>query len=174
MSIDPKVKKEMKQRYYLLRREEILAKHKVYRSIHHKEILSKKRINYELNKEKINNLRRINYKKNSTKYARQNKKYSQKYPERVLHKKLQHLYGITLEQYNLMSESQGGVCAGCRRPETTVRNGNIQRLSVDHDHNTKRVRGLLCTKCNRTLGLVGECPSTLRLLAEYIEKDYKE
>lgn len=52
-------------------------------------------------------------------------------------------YGITPRQYARMLEMQGGRCAICRkRPKT-------RRLAVDHDHQTKRVRGLLCMRCNR-------------------------
>ena len=54
-------------------------------------------------------------------------------------------YGIsfTHEQYQAMYKRQGGVCAVCKRPPTTV------RLAVDHDHQTKKIRGLLCRGCNR-------------------------
>jgi hypothetical protein len=51
-------------------------------------------------------------------------------------------WGITLEQYNEILEGQGGLCPIClTRPE-----GN---LCVDHDHVTRRIRGLLCAYCNR-------------------------
>jgi hypothetical protein len=55
------------------------------------------------------------------------------------------LYGITLDQYDRMLERQDGKCALCRRPPTTT------RLSVDHCHRDKRVRGLLCFRCNKLL-----------------------
>lgn len=52
-------------------------------------------------------------------------------------------YGITPEQYQKMLDRQGGLCDICYRPPKTL------RLAVDHDHKTKRVRGLLCYTCNR-------------------------
>jgi hypothetical protein len=55
-------------------------------------------------------------------------------------------YGITLSKYDEMFEAQGGLCAICREPEEG------KRLAVDHDHATNRVRGLLCFRCNTTLG----------------------
>lgn len=59
-------------------------------------------------------------------------------------------YGMTIEQYDAMSEAQGGVCAICKRePEGTSRWG---RLHVDHDHDTGEIRGLLCAPCNTALG----------------------
>ena len=60
---------------------------------------------------------------------------------------LQHEYGITEEDYQRMLEAQGGRCYICQK---MPRKG--AHLSVDHDHKTKRVRGLLCTRCNRALG----------------------
>lgn len=51
-------------------------------------------------------------------------------------------YNITLEQYDLMFEMQGGKCAICNLPELN------RRLSIDHDHKTGKIRGLLCVRCN--------------------------
>jgi hypothetical protein len=82
------------------------------------------------------------------------KMYPSSNPDQKKDRYLQRLYGITLEQYNQMLESQNRVCAICGQPETTVnKRGNcIQDLSVDHNHETGKVRGLLCRKCNRILG----------------------
>jgi len=57
------------------------------------------------------------------------------------------VYGITLEIYNQMLKAQGGVCAICHKEDSK---GN--HLSVDHDHSTGKVRGLLCGRCNLALG----------------------
>lgn len=55
--------------------------------------------------------------------------------------------------YAEMLTKQGGVCAICAMPETSInRAGEIKRLSVDHCHETAKVRGLLCMKCNTGLG----------------------
>jgi hypothetical protein len=56
-------------------------------------------------------------------------------------------YGITPEEYDELLVSQNGVCAICGEECSTGR-----RLSVDHDHETGRVRGLLCSKCNYGIG----------------------
>ena len=55
-------------------------------------------------------------------------------------------YGLTYEDYDKLLAEQEGVCAVCHRPPKT------QRLNVDHDHKTGRVRGLLCFRCNYGLG----------------------
>ena len=61
--------------------------------------------------------------------------------------KLRLRYSITLEEYDQMFEDQNGKCKICGTEE----NGN-KRFSVDHDHETGKVRGLLCYRCNTSLG----------------------
>jgi hypothetical protein len=56
-------------------------------------------------------------------------------------------YGITSEQYEALYEAQGGCCYICQRAK-----GISKKLSVDHDHATGYVRGLLCATCNKILG----------------------
>lgn len=56
-----------------------------------------------------------------------------------------HFFGITPEQYIEMLKSQGGRCAICRREPAKI------NLSVDHDHDTGKIRGLLCPPCNRSV-----------------------
>lgn len=78
-------------------------------------------------------------------------------------------FGITLEQYNEMLAAQGGVCAICKNPETHQRKG-VWSLSVDHCHDTGRVRGLLCNNCNRGVGLLRDNADLCRAAAEYLCK----
>jgi hypothetical protein len=79
-------------------------------------------------------------------------------------------YGITPKDYHDMHEAAGGVCAICDQPETALdRLGNIRRLSVDHDHETGFIRGLLCAKCNPALGLLNDDPELLRNAITYLE-----
>lgn len=63
-------------------------------------------------------------------------------------------FGLSLEEYQGMLQSQGGVCAICGRPERRLardRSGP-RNLSVDHSHQTNAIRGLLCGSCNYGLG----------------------
>lgn len=62
-------------------------------------------------------------------------------------KRVQTTYGLGEGDYGRLYEMQGGLCAICRRA-----NGRTRRLSVDHDHATGAVRGLLCRPCNTMLG----------------------
>ena len=54
-------------------------------------------------------------------------------------------YGLTDEDYADLLSYQGARCAIC---------GNVSKLSIDHDHTTGKVRGLLCQACNTRLGLI--------------------
>ena len=80
-------------------------------------------------------------------------------------------YNLSVEDYDALHATQGGVCAICRRPESYVnpRNGTVQRLCVDHDHLTGKVRGLLCRDCNGGLGLYQDDSGRLRAAANYLD-----
>jgi hypothetical protein len=60
-------------------------------------------------------------------------------------------YSLRKVQFEQMLQEQKGLCKFCRNPETRVRQGVICELSVDHDHKTKVVRGLVCGRCNFAL-----------------------
>jgi len=78
-------------------------------------------------------------------------------------------YGITLEEYQMLHDSQKGLCAICDQPETRVIRGKVTRLMVDHDHKTKKNRKLLCGRCNTLLGMAKENVKTLRAAIAYLE-----
>lgn len=84
---------------------------------------------------------------------------------------LKNLYGLTPEQYFAVHKSQGGVCAICKKPETSVdsRRRKIRDLSIDHNHVTKENRGLLCHLCNNAIGLLKDNPAFCRAAADYLE-----
>jgi len=48
--------------------------------------------------------------------------------------------------------------------------GNTENLCIDHDHITGKVRGVLCSRCNSALGLLGDSKEVILKLASYIEK----
>jgi hypothetical protein len=54
-------------------------------------------------------------------------------------------YGITIDEYELILEAQGGVCAICGGGTSK------KHFAVDHNHKTGQVRGLLCARCNSGL-----------------------
>lgn len=80
---------------------------------------------------------------------------------------LRRSFSITMEEYSALLEVQKGVCAICGECGTT---GKAKRLSVDHNHTTHRVRGLLCRKCNSGIGLMNDDPERLRKAIKYLER----
>lgn len=90
--------------------------------------------------------------------------HAAKAPEKKLREQLRR-YGLSVAVYQDMLAVQGGVCAICLRPPVG------RRLSVDHCHETGRIRGLLCHNCNVSLGLMGDSPDRLRSAVAYLEKN---
>lgn len=78
---------------------------------------------------------------------------------------LKQKYGITLEQYDELLIKQNGKCAVCSKPEQEER---YRRLAVDHCHDTLKVRGLLCHRCNRAIGLLKDNVDYLRSAIVYL------
>ncbi len=79
-------------------------------------------------------------------------------------------YGLTDEEYWAMYETQGRVCAICRRPDPVVHSVQERPLHIDHDHVTGAVRALLCRGCNMGIGAMGDDAARVRAAAEYLER----
>lgn len=82
-------------------------------------------------------------------------------------KDLMRKYGITQEVYDEMFAKQKGLCAICLGGPTDIGKKN-DRLSVDHDHKTGKVRGLLCNDCNVSLGKFKDDISILKRAIKYL------
>ena len=103
---------------------------------------------------------------NSDKIKERQKEWNKNNKQHARDYSLNYRYGLTLEQYNDMFESQSGCCAICEIHQSELN----KTLSVDHNHSTGEVRGLLCTACNQSLGKVKEDVNILNSMIEYIEK----
>lgn len=68
-------------------------------------------------------------------------------------------YGLPVDALDAMRSAQGGHCALCPA---------VERLEVDHDHATGKVRGLLCRRCNLSLGHLREDVALLGRMIEYL------
>lgn len=79
-------------------------------------------------------------------------------------------YGLSYEDYLVLFRKQGGACAICGGVEDE---GRRTRLSVDHCHYTKRVRGILCSSCNLGLGKFRDDPQRLQAAADYLRSHGK-
>lgn len=79
---------------------------------------------------------------------------------------LMHYYGIDLEDWARMYNSQNGRCA----VDLEHRLGFDRFTQVDHDHKTGKVRGLICAHCNRALGGVRDQINVLKKLIQYLDR----
>ncbi len=86
-----------------------------------------------------------------------------------------HRYGLTCLQYENILINQNFKCAICKKEETQIShiNGKILPLAVDHNHNDGKVRGLLCGKCNKAIGLLKDDISILENAIEYLKREIK-
>jgi len=94
------------------------------------------------------------------------KKWRDANHERIRAGNLRRNFGISMEQYDEMTLNQGGVCAIC---EGKCKTGKY--LAVDHNHESGKVRGLLCYVCNTSIGKFKDSPELLRRAAGYLEKE---
>jgi hypothetical protein len=79
------------------------------------------------------------------------------------------MYGCDLYTYQTLLEKQDHKCAICRQPETNVRKGKTQSLSIDHDHDSKKIRGLLCANCNVAIGMLRDDITILESAIDYLK-----
>ena len=90
--------------------------------------------------------------------------------------KLKRLYGLTVEDYNKLLVKQGGGCVLCGETDPScgsrhyIKN-NRTAFDVDHNHKTGKIRGLLCTRCNRLVGLANDKIQTAKNLVKYLRKE---
>jgi hypothetical protein len=80
-------------------------------------------------------------------------------------KHLRKAYGITAVDYAWMENEQDRKCKICATDYTETRN---QRLVVDHCHDTGKVRGLLCHKCNAGHGQYNDNLTIMSDSAAYV------
>jgi hypothetical protein len=111
---------------------------------------------------------------NPEKFAQRNKNWRIKNADKLRWYEVSRKFGISQAEYSDLYESQNGVCAICRNPETATRNGVVRALAVDHCHSSGRIRGLLCSNCNTGIGKLKDDPNVIRRAAEYLDKKDRE
>lgn len=165
---DPEKKREHDKKYY--DKEKVREYNKEYHNTHKKE---RKEYN-KINKEKIIEQKKEWHRNNKEKNLRKNKEWREQNKDLIRNRRFERKYGITLEQYTFMLDQQNGVCKICKQPETRKLFGKVVALLIDHDHNTGKIRGLLCNKCNGMLGLSNDNPDILIAGAEYLVEHIKK
>ena len=85
--------------------------------------------------------------------------------ERRREQKLKWNFGLTLEQYNALLNNQNHKCAICGIPQVNLN----RNFDVDHDHETGKVRALLCHNCNVAIGLMKENINIMENAIDYLK-----
>ena len=119
---------------------------KAYYAKHKNKKILTSRIHYNNNKEKIN--------------ANRKERYKTVGKEIHLFKQ----YGITVDDYNAIFTEQNGKCGICETHQSELK----QALSVDHNHKTGEVRGLLCHNCNIGIGYLKDDVNILQNAIQYL------
>ena len=94
-----------------------------------------------------------------------NRKKSYDFERRRKHE-LNRKYKNGHDEYKRLFEEQKGKCAICKSPE----NGRYKSLSVDHCHDTGKIRGLLCNNCNRGIGLLQDSCEVVESALQYLKE----
>jgi len=124
---------------------------------------------YKKNAAKIKKQARARYKKNAVAKRAYSKARYKAYPEKVKFEVrrsfLKRTYGITHEQFDVLVKANKGRCPTCKK-----RMGKFARWAVDHCHRSRKIRGLLCGKCNCALGFANDNIETLTRMVRYLRK----
>ena len=138
-------------------KEEILQRQKLYRDNNAKEISSRRK--------KIWTDRTIEEVEARKEYA---KKYREDNKEHIRNQRMIKKFGIDIDDYNLLLESQNYRCAICKSTETGRK--DTKHFSIDHCHKTGKVRGLLCKSCNVMLGEAKDDSNILSKAINYLNE----
>jgi hypothetical protein len=164
---------DYEQQYRKNNHEKEKKRRKKYKEENRESIKVKDRAYRQTEKGKENaSIRSIRWRKiNPEKAKARDKKERLRTPKERRNLQLIYRFGITLDEYNFLLNSQKGVCAICIGPETIFdkRANKTRDLAVDHDHKTGKVRGLLCGACNKALGLFRDKVSIIENASQYLK-----
>ena len=137
--------------YYKVNKERINARNKAYFLAHIEQARASHQAYYRAHKTQILN---------------QQHDYNQAHPELIHKRTLKISFNLTPDDYDNLLKRQNGRCAICG----ATRPGHKRRyFSIDHDHETGKIRGLLCGYCNPGLGHFKDDVTLLRKAVTYLE-----
>ena len=143
--------KNSNARYEKENREKMRQSRKEWTQKNKHRVNKKRQERREKTRERENELARISYHKNKS---------------TARNRQLKEKFGISIEEYDELLKKQNNKCAICE--SISCKSGN--RFAVDHDHNTGRVRGLLCLACNTSLGQFNDSQELLYKAISYLQK----
>lgn len=141
-----------KHSYYLAHKEQAAAASRKWNADNSSRARARRKAYYEAHREEAAAYQRA-----------YREKHKEKHREYARNRHLRVTYGISAKEVDTLLESQGGVCAICGSDSPRNRSWH-----VDHDHETQRVRGILCGPCNQGLGLFGEELQRFHKSANYL------
>lgn len=113
-------------------------------------------------------------KQNKNRSYKIHKNYRESNPEKIKeiqrNTKYKLNYGITTADFEKLYSSQGEKCEICKKSTDKI----STNMCVDHDHDTGKVRGILCRKCNSALGLFTDNEEILENAISYLKKHKQE
>ena len=152
-------RKKYDERYVIEHAEERKEYNKQYQIEHAEEIKQQRKEYRAKNKEKIRKADeqyKSEHVEETKKYlietAEIRKEYREAHKKEAKSRNLKKNYNITLEQYDELYNKQEGKCAICGTHQEELKS----TLHIDHNHKTKKIRGLLCFKCNSLLGCAND------------------
>jgi hypothetical protein len=150
-----KCQNEYRKNYNLLNKEKVQEKNRKYNAK-----TRERRQEWTQNNRKENPER---YKDYAAKYHHLN--FIQYQARRTARK-----YGLSYEEYIELIKASNDKCAICKCEEkrNLGKKEKMTQLSIDHDHNTGKVRGLICYGCNLILGFSNDSIELLQKAISYL------
>jgi len=168
--------KEQRKAHYQANKERISQRKKAYNETNKEKARQRHKAWYEANKEQVKqqsrayrqtNREKVNaYQHNNLERFRERRReWDKNHPEVKRAYWITHNYNITIDEWNGLYERQKGLCAICSEVLIIGR-----KTVVDHCHDTNKVRGILCRKCNTGIGMLSDNPDTVLRAYEYLAK----
>lgn len=76
--------------------------------------------------------------------------------------------GIDAATATRLLQAQRGLCAICKSGTSVLKDGRERSLDLDHDHDSGEIRGFLCIRCNRGIGIFSDNIETLSAAIAYL------
>ena len=93
------------------------------------------------------------------------KRYRESHRPEIRNKYYKRVFGITEDEFKAMVKRQKNSCAVCKEP---IDMEDKYSFNIDHCHDTGKVRGILCSKCNRGIGFFNNSEQRLLSAARYL------